>query len=468
MAGKRRCDLLLDLLANSPIVQHLRERKEQRERRGKQLKTQDTLEYVFHPVPSRTLRFKVRAANDAHVMLSATANPEGSDPVLEVFIGGWSNQKSAIRRDRATPDKANVETPDILSNDELRGFWINYLGGAIAVGKESEVEPFLTWTDPSPINVAFFGVSTGYGASGEWVIDGQTMVTHDTLEYTYRPIPRYSLDIHVRAAHNAHIALTSAPKETSPMYEIFLGGWENSGSAIRYNRQQPDKVRVPTPGLLTTGDHKHFRISWHSGLVRVETEGRTLMEWQDPAPFGVSHFGLRTAWGATGLWSVTPVNDVDGIGDQMWDTPDVPSASGEVAWVPSEGGVIPPNAVLGGFDNENLYVGRAQHEGGVIPGKVLSSHGVCYVAWGGAEHGKQDYEVLTGSNLQWVPSVEGQVPPNAVVGGTSETGETLFIGRAQHEGSTTIGKIQPSHAVCYIPYGGQELGYPEYEVLVQQ
>ncbi|KAG8242533.1 hypothetical protein J6590_063646 [Homalodisca vitripennis] len=150
------------------------------------------------------------------------------------------------------------------------------------------------------------------------------------------------------------------------------------------------------------------------------------------------------------------------------DTPDVPSASGEVAWVPSEGGVIPPNAVLGGFDNENLYVGRAQHEGGVIPGKVLSSHGVCYVAWGGAEHGKQDYEVLTGSNLQWVPSVEGQVPPNAVVGGTSETGETLFIGRAQHEGSTTIGKIQPSHAVCYIPYGGQELGYPEYEVLVQQ
>lgn len=64
-----------------------------------------------------------------------------------------------------------------------------------------------------------------------------------------------------------------------------------------------------------------------------------------------------------------------------------------VSWVTGEGGVIPVGAVLGGFDNENLYVGRAQHEGGVVPGKVLSSHGVCYIAWGGAEHSKPEYEV---------------------------------------------------------------------------
>lgn len=81
------------------------------------------------------------------------------------------------------------------------------------------------------------------------------------------------------------------------------------------------------------------------------------------------------------------------------DTPDVPSAGGEVAWVPSQAGVVPPNAVLGGFDNENLYVGRAQHEGAVIPGKVVTSHGVCYIPWGGAEHGHPDYEVSNVSGL---------------------------------------------------------------------
>jgi len=290
-----------------------------------ELKTQDTLEYVYHPVPSRTLRFKVKAANDGHVILSEGANPGDADPVLEIFIGGWSNQKSAIRRDRAKPDKALVDTPDALSNDEFRGFWINYLGGAIAVGRENEIEPFLTWTDPAPINVGYFGVCTGYGATGEWIIDDENY-------------------------------------DDEPLRNVVL------------------------------------------------------------------------------------------------DTPDVPG----------QAGVVPDNSVLGGFDNENLYVGRAQHEGAVIPGKIVSSHGVCYVAWGGAEHGKPEYEALTGSNLQWVPAVEGQIPPNAVVGGTSEDGETLYIGRAQHDGSTTVGKVQPSHGACYIPYGGQELSYPEYEILVQQ
>ena len=47
----------------------------------------------------------------------------------------------------------------------------------------------------------------------------------------------------------------------------------------------------------------------------------------------------------------------------------------------------------GGFDNEQVYVGRASHEGALIPGKVVPSHGVCYVPWGGQEHGKTEYQV---------------------------------------------------------------------------
>lgn len=50
--------------------------------------------------------------------------------------------------------------------------------------------------------------------------------------------------------------------------------------------------------------------------------------------------------------------------------------------------------------------------------------------------------------------------------GESEDGEPLFVGRAQHEGTVTVGKIQPSHGVCYISYAGQELGFADYEVLV--
>lgn len=54
---------------------------------------------------------------------------------------------------------------------------------------------------------------------------------------------------------------------------------------------------------------------------------------------------------------------------------------------------MPPGAVEGGNDGETLFVGRARHEGALIPGKVKPGHSVCYVAWGGTEHGKTDYQV---------------------------------------------------------------------------
>jgi len=69
--------------------------------------------------------------------------------------------------------------------------------------------------------------------------------------------------------------------------------------------------------------------------------------------------------------------------------------SGPVQWVHASNGQIPPNALPGGFDasNEQLYVARAEHNGALIPGKLVPSHGVVYVAWGGVENPKENYEV---------------------------------------------------------------------------
>lgn len=52
--------------------------------------------------------------------------------------------------------------------------------------------------------------------------------------------------------------------------------------------------------------------------------------------------------------------------------------------------------VIAGTDAEtgdDLLVARAEHEGALIPGKFVPSHGVTYVAWGGEEHAKGEYEV---------------------------------------------------------------------------
>ncbi|RWS25806.1 uncharacterized protein B4U80_06829 [Leptotrombidium deliense] len=140
-------------------------------------------------------------------------------------------------------------------------------------------------------------------------------------------------------------------------------------------------------------------------------------------------------------------------------------------WVTAGGGWVPPGeAVTGGFDvsGENIYVGRAQHEGEVIPGKVVASHGCCYVAYGGREHRKEEYQALVdphGCELIWLHSSNGQVPAGALQGGVTADGEPIYVGRHQHDGSFTIGKVHPSHGCLYIPFGGEEHRYTEYEVL---
>lgn len=100
--------------------------------------------------------------------------------------------------------------------------------------------------------------------------------------------------------------------------------------------------------------------------------------------------------------------------------------------------------------------------------QVVPSHGVCYIPWGGAENPKSEYEVLCDAIGMWVPCSGGDIPGPALQAGSTEDGEPLFIGRANHEGTQTIGKVQASHGVCYIPYGGQEIAYNDFEVFITQ
>lgn len=58
------------------------------------------------------------------------------------------------------------------------------------------------------------------------------------------------------------------------------------------------------------------------------------------------------------------------------------------------------------------------------------------------------------------------MPYNAVPGGKTSSGEILYIGRTYINGSLTPGKIQPSHKSLYIAFGGAELRFYSFEILV--
>ncbi|XP_077300115.1 uncharacterized protein LOC143920947 isoform X1 [Arctopsyche grandis] len=432
--------------------------------------TEDNLQYTFYPVTSGFINFKVRAANDAHVAL--TTGPGESDPMVEIFIGGWSNKKSVIRYNRQKPDQVEVETPDILNADEFRGFWVRWNGGSVSAGREGEGDAFISWDNPNAFPIEHVGVSTGWGATGTWIIEGRDEITtDDSLTYTFHPVISGELEFEFKGSSNCHIALTNGGAEADPMYEVIIGGWNNQKSVIRHCRQKPDKVTSDTPNIVDSGEYRKFLIQWRAGRVIVRSglgAGPVVMEWTDENPFPVTHFGVRTAWGSTGNWhlqtrgaqiarSVAPSNA--SAPQREFDSS---------CWVAGQGTQIPPGAIVGGQDGEELYIGRASHEGALIPGKIVGSHGVCYIAWGGQEHGKADYEVLCGCSTRWVPTSGAAIPENALPGGESEDGEPLFIGRVPHNDTMTIGKVQPSHGCCYISYGGEELGFGDYEVLVPQ
>lgn len=277
--------------------------------------------------------------------------------------------------------------------------------------------------------------------------------TPDKLEYNFFPNNSGFCQFRVKANNDAHIALTSGPAESDPMVEIFIGGWGCQRSVIRFNRSKPDVAEVDTPGILNGGEFRGFWVRWQNGEISAgrEGEGEAFISTR-VQNFPINYIGFCTGWGSDGNWIVEPPYG---------------GMSGSTCWVPASGGYVPPSAFPGGEDNgEPVYIIRANYQGGLIPGKLIASHGTSYVPWGGQENPVSDYEVLCDFRGTWVASSGGSIPPNAVPGGQSEEGEPLYIGRVVHEGSLQVGKVQASHNVCYIPYGGQELGFQDYEVLV--
>lgn len=144
--------------------------------------------------------------------------------------------------------------------------------------------------------------------------------------------------------------------------------------------------------------------------------------------------------------------------------------AGTYRWVPAclSQRSIPPGALRVGTDadGEEIYAGRAHHEGDILPAKVIPTKNACYIAYGGEEIEKDQFEVLVPAMFSWQFSTNGAVPPGAVEAGVTADGEKLYFGRVTHDGCTTPGKIHPSHGTCYYPFDGEEKSSTEYECLV--
>uniref|UniRef100_A0A0K8TPN2 Uncharacterized protein n=1 Tax=Tabanus bromius TaxID=304241 RepID=A0A0K8TPN2_TABBR len=137
-------------------------------------------------------------------------------------------------------------------------------------------------------------------------------------------------------------------------------------------------------------------------------------------------------------------------------------------WVGVAIGQHLPNAVQAGLDSDghSIYVARAYHGGDQLVAKYIPGKQAAYVSFDGDEVLVPQIEVLVGHNYTWVASANGHVPAGAVMAGRTSGGEPLYVGRAHIDGSLTPGKVHPSHQCIYVPYGGSERRFSQYDVLV--
>jgi hypothetical protein len=106
-------------------------------------------------------------------------------------------------------------------------------------------------------------------------------------------------------------------------------------------------------------------------------------------------------------------------------------------------GTFPDSLVQAGTDDDGsvIFVGRANYNGEVIPAKVIPTKQAAYVCQNGGEHLVDEVEVLRNVTYVWRHSANGDVPAGAMHVGQTSDGEPLFMGRAQHEGTLTPGKV---------------------------
>ncbi|KAJ8017844.1 C3 and PZP-like alpha-2-macroglobulin domain-containing protein 8 [Holothuria leucospilota] len=130
---------------------------------------------------------------------------------------------------------------------------------------------------------------------------------YDTdTSYYYRYL-RLSIGIsHIEfgAKANSDVHLALSPSEnSSELYEIVIGGWNNTQSVIRRCEQCSHLVTEATDLYLSANEFRWFWITFDSnGAIAVgrKDESTSFMKWADPDPLEVQYLGYSTGFGSSG------------------------------------------------------------------------------------------------------------------------------------------------------------------------
>ncbi|XP_022086577.1 C3 and PZP-like alpha-2-macroglobulin domain-containing protein 8 isoform X2 [Acanthaster planci] len=111
-----------------------------------------------------------------------------------------------------------------------------------------------------------------------------------------------------KAKNDAHIAL-AATQDSYQLYEIVLGGWDNTRSWIARSKRGDALETDLTSDIVSWDEFRAFWISWQGGNIQVghgevPSNESVIMSWQDDNPMPVQYIGFTTGSGSLGEFRI--------------------------------------------------------------------------------------------------------------------------------------------------------------------
>lgn len=136
-----------------------------------------------------------------------------------------------------------------------------------------------------------------------------------------------------------------------------------------------------------------------------------------------------------------------------------------IGWVKLERDEIPKRAKPAGIElpeRNDLYVVKAQHDGGDVIGKYLLKWDGGNFPVGESELMKNDFQVWIGKGVwrKWDPASDKKIPM-----GRSKEGKPVYAVRAEYENGTHPGMLIAGETEARISWGGGVVRLKDFEIL---
>ncbi|CAK1542275.1 unnamed protein product [Leptosia nina] len=271
-----------------------------------------------------------------------------------------------------------------------------------------------------------------------------------------------SLTFSLKGSGYAVIGLSDSPEVKYRNHWIYINRHGHTGVTEYQSVHSEHEVliAVETPDIISEDRYQKFWLTWYDKL-ELGKSGIT-----EPI---FSHEIVNNNMKYVSFASQQNTNSVEWrfVSPPLIERPVLkPIEGGKMYWVKYDG-LLPYGALIGGYENEFLYIMRAPHEGSLTPGKFVPSTKCGFVSWGGYMHLKNKFEILCGHDCTWVKTRGNVIPCGALPAGYTEyDSATVYIGRCKRDKHTIPGKVANSDCVCFFPYNGEEIYDAEYEILV--